>query len=474
MALIDLAAGQWFVLARHELILFAASFFMLGAIDEIAVDGAYVWLRLTGRVKTRRIANSDYVGRPLAGRCAIFIPAWQESAVIAATIAHARAMWPQTDVRFYIGCYENDEATCAAAKAGALGDPRVRIVRHSVGGPTCKADCLNRLYHALCADEARDGMRARMVVLHDAEDMVDPAALALLDEAMDTAEFVQLPVMALPAPGSPFVSGHYTDEFAESHAKAMVMRSALGQGIPGAGVGCAVARPVLAALDRRRSGAGPFAAGALTEDYELGLEIARMGGRTRFLRVRTICGRLVATRAYFPTRIASAIRQKARWIHGIAFQSWDRRGWQGSVGALWMQLRDRRGPLAALLLALAYLLLVLGALEMILSHLGLITLPPLPPAITTLLWLNLAALVWRLAFRALFTAREFGPWQGLLSVPRVVVSNTVAIVAARRALTAYIAALRGAPAAWDKTEHTVHPVLVVASVSPPAARSTRA
>lgn len=457
VALIDLAASQWFVLARHELVLFAASLFLLGAIDEIAVDLAYIRLRLTGRARTKRIIDAHYEGRPLAGRCAVLIPAWQESRVIGATIAHALAAWPQADVRLYVGCYRNDDATCAAARAGAGGDSRITIVKHAVDGPTCKADCLNRLYRALREDEARDGTPIRMVVLHDAEDMIDPAALPLLDEAIDSADFVQLPVLALPQRGSAWISGHYADEFAESHAKAMVVRDALGQGIPGAGVGCAIARDMLARLDARRGFDGPFAAGALTEDYELGLEIARLGGRTRFLRIRTQTGRLIATRAYFPTSLPCAVRQKARWIHGIALQSWDRRGWHGSVAALWMQLRDRRGPLAALLLAIAYLLLLVYGVELVLASSGLLVLPPLPESTQVLLWLNFAALLWRLAARAVFTAREFGWGQGVVAIPRVIVSNAVAIIAARRAFASYLASLRGVQPGWDKTEHTNHP-----------------
>jgi len=340
---------------------------------------------------------------------------------------------------------------------GSEGDRRVRIVVHDVTGPTCKADCLNRLYRALGDDEAREGVRARMVVLHDAEDMVDPAALALLDGALDHADFVQLPVIALPDPGSPLVAGHYVDEFAEAHAKAMVVRSALGQGIPGAGVGCAIARGWLARLDIQAGAKGPFPAGALTEDYELGLRSAALGARATFLRVRTTSGRLIATRSYFPDTMPAAIRQKSRWIHGIALQGWDRLGWRGSPAAVWMQLRDRRGPFAAFLLAIAYLLLVVTVIELILTQAGVLVTRPLTPGMQLLLWLNLVALVCRLAARALFTAREFGPIQGLLAVPRVIVSNTVAIVAARRALFAYIRTLKGARAAWEKTEHTAHP-----------------
>ncbi|MFX8079166.1 hypothetical protein ABTK74_20480, partial [Acinetobacter baumannii] len=77
-------------------------------------------------------------------------------------------------------------------------DPRLRIVVHDCAGPTTKADCLNRLYGALRDDEARQAFRARGIVLHDAEDMVHPAGLMLLDRGLDEADFVQLPVRPEP------------------------------------------------------------------------------------------------------------------------------------------------------------------------------------------------------------------------------------------------------------------------------------
>jgi bacteriophage N4 adsorption protein B len=454
-----LTALDWYVLVRHELLLFAATFFLIGSIDELAVDGAYLWLRMTGRARTPLVDEAELAGRPLAGRCAVFVPAWQEHQVIAAMIDYALGAWDHDELRLYVGCYRGDTATLSEAMRGGAGDPRLRIVVHDAAGPTCKADCLNRLYQALQDDELREGAPARMVVLHDAEDMIDPAALSLLDAAIERWDFVQLPVLALPHPGSPLVSGHYTDEFCEAHGRSMVVRSALGQGLPGAGVGCAIARPWLARLDRARSGAGPFAVGALTEDYELGLQLAALGARSRFLRARTTQGRLIATRAFFPTTMASAVRQKTRWLHGIALQGWDRLGWPRSTAGLWMQLRDRRGPLAALLLALAYVLVVVSGVELALSSAGVMTPAPPSPTLQTLLWINLGALLWRLAARAVFTTREFGLAQGLLAIPRVIVSNTVAIVAARRALVAYCRSLRGAPPAWDKTEHADHPAL---------------
>lgn len=460
MLLDGLTFGDAFALARHELWLFAACFFLIGAFDELVVDLSYFWLRLTGRARTPRVDASHVEGVSLSGPCAVFIPAWQEHRVIAATIRHALTVWPQDGWRLYVGCYENDTATLEAAISGADGDPRVRLVLLDRAGPSCKADCLNRLFRALKEDETRSGATSRMVVLHDAEDLVDPAALSLLDQAIDHSDFVQLPVIALPQHGSPLIAGHYSDEFAEAHARAMVVRSALGQGIPGAGVGCAISRKWLDRLDARRAGTGPFATGALTEDYELGLSLAAMGARSRFLRVRTLDGRLIATRAFFPTTIRAAIRQKARWVHGIAFQGWDRLGWASSPPAIWMQLRDRRGPLAALLLALAYSLIVFEGVALVLRQFALVEEVQMSPTLAWLVWVNACMLGWRLVLRAIFTAREHGMREGLLAIPRIVISNTVAIVAARRALAAYVRSLVGGNAVvWEKTEHSHHPAI---------------
>ena len=238
------------------------------------------------------------------------LPAWQESRVVGATIGHALAAWPQRDWVLYVGCYRNDPVTSGAVMQAAGGDERVRLVIHDADGPTTKADCLNRLYRALTDDEARTGAPYRMVLLHDAEDMVDPAALGVLDKAMDHFDFVQLPVLPMAHPGSRWIASHYCEEFAEAHAKGMAVRDAQGAGLPSAGVGCAIARAQLARLAAERSDGCPFDPDSLTEDYQLGLAIGRQGGRMRFLRVRHADGQLVATRACFPNRISSSVSSR--------------------------------------------------------------------------------------------------------------------------------------------------------------------
>lgn len=455
-AAIDLAALLFAAALRAlqalhgEFLLFAAFWMAVGVLDELAVDLIWLGLLFAGRARARCLP-ADFAARPLAGVVAVFIPAWRESGVIGITVRHALAVWPQADLRLYVGCYGNDPATVAAVRTAARDDPRVRLVIHPVAGPTTKGDCLNRLYRSLCADERAGGWQARAAAFHDAEDMVHPAELAVFDAALDAADFVQLPVRAEPLPGSRWIAGHYLDEFAEAHAKTMVVRDALGAAIPAAGVGFAVRREVLAGLD------GPFAADCLTEDYQFGLGLGRAGRRGRFLRLRDSTGALVATRSCFPHRLDAAVRQKARWIEGIACQSWDRVGWCGGMANRWMLLRDRRAPLVALVLACAYLAMISGGplIATARTH-WLTTLPP-AAGMAWLVDLCLWGLAVRVGLRALFTGREYGWREGLRAILRIPVANLIAIVATRRALWSYVRSLRAQPTAWDKTEHSHHP-----------------
>jgi len=453
---------QWIALLQHELLLFAGVFFLIGALDDLAVDAVWLWLKAGGRAVTPVRPRKLLQNRSLHAPVAIFIPAWNEAAVVGQTIRHLLESWPQPTLRLYVGCYRNDPATLAAGVAAAQGDPRLRLVIHDCDGPSTKADCLNRLYAALTIDEARSGRRFASVVFHDAEDMVDPGALGLLDEAIaGGADFAQLPVAPLvPRHGGWIarqIGSHYCEEFAEAHGKAMVVRDALGAGLPGAGVGCAASRRALHGLAAKGFGGLPFASDSLTEDYELGLAIAAAGGRCRFVRVRGDDGQLIATRAFFPNRLGAVVRQKSRWVLGIALQGWDRVGWSGGLIECWMRTRDRRGPLTALVLLAGYALVLLTGLMGIAVATGLTEPVPLTPLLQGLLIANALAFVWRVAMRFAFTAREYGVPEGLLAVARLPLANVIAIVAGRRAVFAYAATLGGRAAAWDKTDHDVHP-----------------
>ena len=456
-------------LVERELMLFALVWFLIGIIDEGAIDVIWAVMRFSGRMATPRIATMPAEGA-LAGPMAVFVPAWREAEVIGATIAHMLYVWRDPGLTLYVGCYANDPATIDAAMA-AGADSRLRIVIHDQQGPTTKADCLNRLFAALRDDEARRGVRYRGVVLHDAEDMVHPLALRVIDQGLDEADLVQLPVRPeLPA-GLHWVAGHYADEFTESHAKALRVRDALGAGVPAAGVGVGIARDMLDRIAglrapsharRRDDATAPFAYESLTEDYEIGMLIHRAGGRTAFVRVRDGDGALVATRSYFPGTLATAVRQKSRWIHGISLQAWDRLGWDPRPIEVWMAMRDRKGPLAALVLMAGYTLMALELGLTAVRETGLADVGVADPTLSVLMQLCALGLFWRAAMRAVFVGREYGWGEGLLAVARIPVANAVTIMAARRALGAYWRALRGGAIAWDKTVHREHPAMAMA------------
>ncbi len=449
---------QWLAVIQHELLLFAGVFFLLGALDDLAVDLSWLWLKLTGRARTPRVDRKETQHRELHGPVAIFVPAWQEADVIADTIKHMLSVWPQRSLRLYIGIYRNDPATLEAAMGAARGDSRLRLVIHDRNGPSTKADCLNRLYQAMCDDERRAGDRFAAIVFHDAEDLVDPAGLGLLDWAIaDGAHFAQLPVEPLPQAARHWLGSHYCEEFAEAHGKAMVVRGAVGAALPAAGVGCAVERATLEKLATDRSEGKPFDPVSLTEDYELGLNIAEAGGACRFVRARGEDDLLVATRAYFPSRLEHVVRQKTRWVHGIALQGWDRTGWSFGAVESWMRARDRRGPLTALVLLFGYALLVLTLLLGAAVSLGWAEAHPLSPLVITLLYVNLGFFVWRAAMRFAFTARNYGMAEGVFAVMRIPVTNVIAIMAGRRAIAAYTRTFFGRSATWDKTPHNRHP-----------------
>lgn len=450
--------------ARLELILFAAFWFVIGAIGELAIDAAWFWLLATGKARSMRL--TERTEPVLSAPIALFVPAWQESSVIGAMLRYTLAAWPHGDLTVFAGCYVNDPATRLAMEAVGGADPRLRIVVNEVPGPTTKGQCLNRLYRAMCKEEAHSGVRFRAVLLHDAEDMVHPDALTLIDQALDDADFVQIPVRPEMQMASPWVGNHYADEFTEAHAREMVVRDRIGAGLPAAGVGCAFAREALEQVAARRGeglGGDPFETHAMTEDYELGMLIGRKGSLPggkggRFLRVRAADGSLVATRAYFPARFRAAVRQKSRWVHGIAFDGWDQLGWSLHPAELWMRMRDRRGPLVAIVLAASYLLVALTALLWLADAMGLYPAGKLPTLVYWVLIATTMAFAWRVMMRCVLVGREYGWLDGFAAVLRIPVANFIAIMAARRALMRYAATLFGQPARWEKTEHDRHVV----------------
>ncbi|MFZ9395679.1 MAG: glycosyltransferase family 2 protein [Erythrobacter sp.] len=240
--------------------------------------------------------------------------------------------------------------------------------------------------------------------------VVDLYWLRLLDLAIGAAELVQLPIRPLAQPGQGWIGSLPHEEFAEAHAKDLIVRATSGAALPANSGGFACAREALARLAQASPSAEPFPHMSLAEDYELGLRLAATGGSASLVRVRSADGTLVATRRHTSGRIDEAVRLKARAIRGIALEGWDRLGWQdggreASLAEKWMRLRDRRAPLTALVLLAAYLALALNVVAWLVPN------PasdgsPLSGNLAPLLAACAAALLWRAGMRLAFTARE--------------------------------------------------------------------
>ncbi|MEO5613122.1 MAG: glycosyltransferase, partial [Sphingomicrobium sp.] len=213
-----------------ELALFAGIGFLIFAANDVAVDLIYFGRRLwrAAAIYSRfpRAFASDMASPVTPGFIAILVPAWDEAAVIASMLRATLNRIEHANYRIFVGYYRNDPATAAAI--ASVIDGRIGRVLVDADGPTTKAHCLNHLDDALLAYEQVTGQSARAIVLHDAEDVVHPLELALFDKLIDRAGVIQLPVLPLIDPGSQWISGHYCDEFAEAHAKEMVVREAVG------------------------------------------------------------------------------------------------------------------------------------------------------------------------------------------------------------------------------------------------------
>ena len=443
--------------AGHELMLFASVGILLFGLDDILFDA--LWFG-AGRARRDAVRGRD----PVSGTVAVFVPAWREAAVLPATLTHMLRSWAGEDVRLYVGCYPNDAATLMAVAPLVARDRRVRLVIGPAAGPTTKGDNLNRMWHALGEDERAEGRRFAAVVLHDAEDRVHPAEIALYRVHLAQDAMVQIPVVPHYEPGQRWIGGHYADEFAEAHGKELALRSRLGLPLPSAGVGTALTRNALSLLAIGRGG-DPFRADSLAEDYEVGMLLDAFGLSARFVDAVDDDGTRIVSRGEFPARVEAAARQKARWVVGIALAGWDHVAWptarpddgprraRRAWAARWMLWRDRRAPLAAIVILAAYIGMILAGLAMAGEALFGWSAIDIGDTLRWLLAFNAVLLLWRLSMRFLFTARCYGLRAGLAAVPRAFVANLISVLAARRAIACYWTMQRSGRVIWDKTDH---------------------
>ena len=425
-----------------------AVIFLLSGLDDLAVDFAwfYAWAaeRLTvSRRDARRIPDAP--PRPIA----ILVPLWKEHAVIARMLEHNLAAIRYPDFHIFAGIYANDPLTeeAVASISERFNNVHLAVCPHD--GPTSKADCLNWIYQHVGLYEEQNGIAFDVIITHDAEDLIHPQELNWINAYATHFGFIQIPVLALATPFWSFTHGVYCDEFAEYHTRDMVVRSSFGCFVPGSGVGTGYSREALKAL-ARASDNRVFEPASLTEDYESGLRLYRLGCRQVFVPLTRLepAGRdFVATREFFPTKWTTALAQRTRWVMGIALQGWERFGWAGTRSEMYWLWRDRKGLLGNPLGVLANVVFLYGLATAMWTR--------MTPLATELTSVTLGFQAIRIAIRMGCVARVYG-FTFALGVPlRLPYANLLNAAATVQAVARYASArIRRLPLRWIKTEHS--------------------
>lgn len=389
-------------------------------------------------------------------RIAILIANWHEENVLERMIAGNLKRVDYTDYVLFLGVYPNDQATLEIAKQLAERDPRVRAIVNSRPGPTTKGQMLNEMVRRILNEESPSS-RFDLFLIQDSEDVLHPLSLQVINFAANDADFIQIPVFSFDVASRSLVGGTYLDEFAEVHTKDLLVREALGAAIPSAGVGTALSRNLVLAYLTEQNG-NLLAEDTLTEDYHLGLVAKERGFKSRFVctyQPRPDGSRdFVATREYFPAGFRAAIRQKARWTLGIAYQGSRQLGWRGTWVDRYFLFRDRKGPWNAILILFGWLTIFFYVLAVSVGFEAASILQS--ETFATLATLNVLNMTVRIVQRARCVWLANGSTQAPLVPVRWLVGNVVNTFAAYRATRTHIdSILTGAIPVWEKTAHVL-------------------
>ena len=424
---------------------------LISGLDDLTIDVAWAleWIRGKFRPEADLFPPGprQLESAPIR-RIAILLPLWHEHEVIARMIEHNLATIRYPDYHIFAGTYPNDPQTQEAIRSVAARFPTVHLALCPHDGPTSKADCLNWIYQHLTLYEERSGERFDIVVTHDAEDMIHPDELRWINFYSARYDFVQTPVLAMKTPVYALIHGIYCDEFAEYHTRDMPVRPLLGGFLPSAGVGTGYRRDALERLAESSSNR-VFEPEALTEDYENGLKMFRLGCSQAFVPISRTAGErnFVATREYFPQTWRSALRQRTRWVMGVALQSWQRHGWGRNPGEMYWLWRDRKGLIANPLGLIANAVFLYGLATAIWSR--------FPPLATRLVYMTLALQMLRIGVRMACVGRIYGALFALVVPVRAVYANLLNTCATVLAVARFsISCAQGQPLTWLKTDHS--------------------
>ena len=452
--------------------------FLISGIDEFFIDCVYLSYKAYRKIFISRkyspLTESQLLSIP-EKPIAIMIPCWDESDVIRRMLDNTIKTVTYSNYQIFVGTYPNDPKTQREVALASEVYGNINRIVCPKDGPTNKADCLNWIYAGIRHYEKQHGVEFAIYVMNDSEDIVHPLYLKLFNYLIPRNDMVQLPVFPMVLRWWNFTAGHYADEFAENHARDMLVREILSKSVPSAGVGSGYSSRALELLAADCNNQ-LFNIDSLTEDYDFGMRMRKFGLRQIFVRqvlqrqtIRTsrFTGKRYAVskreyiviREFFPRTFTMAVRQKSRWIMGIALQGWASIGWQGNFWTRYMLFRDRKGLITNIVSMTANAVVPLIAL----IWLYFLLMPDAynyPPIVERGTWLwhlmqiNLFFFFWRSFCRLMYVYVVYGIREAFLSFPRLIWGNIINFAATMRAFKLYARyLLTGKVIAWDKTDH---------------------
>lgn len=441
--------------------------FLIGSLDDLLLDFIHTIFNL----KPKKVSMEEYLEwkRKEESPLAVMIPAWQEYDVLEAMVKTNLKRIQYENFHWFIGVYPNDEKTLSIAlRMEKLYPEKITVVINTLPGPTSKAQCLNRILQVMTDGIQRSEANGetpwipRFIAIHDAEDVIHPLSFKAINAQDEDMDFIQVPIFSLPVPTSQWVAGTYLDEFADIHLREIPVRQKLRMPIPSAGVGTFFSYRIMNILGRRFG--TWFEEGNLTEDYEVSMKIARLGGKQTFMLLEDPMGEMIATREYFPADFGRSIRQKTRWTTGIGLQTMVRWGTYSSplIERNWKTLmarygvwRDRKALWANPMVFVAWVVMLISVSMTIMNPDWMIALAA-NKLLLSLMMANLGLFAVRLIQRTRFTTKLYGFKHGALIFPRLLLGSVINGVAALKAIKQFGEAKKDNKTdqiVWDKTEH---------------------
>ena len=427
---------------------------VISGIDDIFVDLLYWFNRWKYR---RSLPKVDEVNQAAENSIALIICCWREYKVIGRTLTYALSKMKYSNYQIFVGVYPNDTKTLEVVKRIAQKNNKVIICVNSHDGPTTKADNLNNVYNSLNRFEEDNNKHFDMVLIHDSEDFIHPFSLKLYNYILmyQGVDAVQIPVVPIKDDKGKFIHRTYCDAFAEVHSKDMVVRQAIKVFIPFAGTGMAFKRQIFKDLEKNYTRV--FNDANLTEDYELGLRLFKLGYKTSYINLlmdNHNAQSRVATGEYFPNSFWGAVRQRSRWTAGICFQNWKMHKWTGSLKTKYFLLRDRKTIFSNFMVLLSNLVFALFLFYMLGFSLGINYMESIiqeNSALYVFLWVCFFFMIWRLLHRFIFTYNWYGFRYALFSLIRINFDNLINFFATFRAMRVFMTMKN--KVVWESTEH---------------------